>query len=207
MATRIRLQRHGRKGHPFFHIVVADQRVKRDGRIIERLGSYNPNTNPATIELNFDKAVDWIVKGASPSDTAKAILKYKGVMMKKHLLDGVRKGAFDEAEAENRFDSWLAEKEQRITGKKEKLTQAQQEIRDKALEAERAKNKAREEALAAANAPEPAEEEVVQPAAEEEASPEKAKPQSVEEAANADTPATEEKAPEAKKAADDSKKD
>ena len=153
MATRIRLQRHGRKGHPFFHIVVADQRVKRDGRIIERLGSYDPNTNPATIEIDFDQAVDWVMKGASPSDTANAILKYKGVMMKKHLLEGVRKGAFDEAEAEKRFESWLAEKEQRITGKKEKLTQAQQEEREKALEAERAKNKAREDALAAASAP------------------------------------------------------
>ena len=89
MSTRIRLQRHGKKGKPFYHIVVADQRSKRDGRLIEKLGTYNPNTNPATIEINFDSAVNWMLKGAQPSDTARAILSYKGVMMKKHLLVGL----------------------------------------------------------------------------------------------------------------------
>ena len=114
MSTRIRLQRHGKKGKPFYHIVVADQRSKRDGRLIEKLGTYNPNTNPATIEINFDSAVNWMLKGAQPSDTARAILSYKGVMMKKHLLVGVAKGAFDEAEAEKRFESWMGGKEKKI---------------------------------------------------------------------------------------------
>ena len=153
MATRIRLQRHGRKGRPIFHIVVADSRARRDGRYIERLGQYDPNTNPATIDINFDSAVDWVMKGAQPSDTARAILKYKGVMMKKHLLDGVRKGAFDEAEAEKRFESWLTDKTQKIQGKKETLSKEAEEARTKALEAEAEKNKAREEARTAAAAP------------------------------------------------------
>lgn len=153
MATRIRLQRHGRKSRPIFHIVVADSRAKRDGRYIERLGQYNPNTDPATIDINFDSAVDWVMKGAQPSDTARAILSYKGVLMKKHLLEGVRKGAFDEAEAEKRFEAWLEEKTGKIEGKKEKLTKAQEEARAKAMEAEAEKNKARAAELAAANAP------------------------------------------------------
>lgn len=147
MATRIRLQRHGRKRRAYFHIVVADKRVKRDGKVIERLGAYNPNTNPATIELDFDRAVEWVQHGAEPSDTARAILKYRGVMMKKHLLDGVKKGAFDEAEAEKRFDAWMTDKEQRILGKKEKISKEEEEARAKALEAEREVSKAREEAL------------------------------------------------------------
>ena len=117
MATRIRLQRHGKKGKSFFHIVVADQRSKRDGRLIEKLGIYNPNTNPATIEINFDSAVNWVLKGAQPSDTARAILSYKGVMMKKHLLAGVAKGAFDEAEAEKRFTAWISGKEKEVADK------------------------------------------------------------------------------------------
>ena len=100
MATRIRLARHGRKKYAFYHIVVADTKAPRDGRFIEKLGTYNPNTNPATIDINFDSAVDWLLKGAQPSDTARAILSYKGVLMKKHLLSGVAKGAFNEEEAE-----------------------------------------------------------------------------------------------------------
>ena len=98
MATRIRLARHGRKKYAFYHIVVADTKAPRDGRFIEKLGTYNPNTNPATIDLNFDSAVDWLLKGAQPSDTARAILSYKGVLMKKHLAAGVAKGAFNEEE-------------------------------------------------------------------------------------------------------------
>lgn len=170
MATRIRLQRHGRKGRPIFHIVVADSRAKRDGRYIERLGLYNPNTNPATIDINFDSTLDWVMKGAEPSDTARAILKYKGVMMKKHLLDGVKKGAFDEAEAEKRFDAWMEEKTGKIEGKRENLTKAQAEARAKALEAEAEVNKARAAAQAEANAPaaeEATEETTEAPAAEE----------------------------------------
>ena len=100
MPVKIRLARHGRKRHAFYHIVVADSRAPRDGRLIERIGSYNPNTNPATIELDFDKALNWLKNGAQPTDTCRAILSYKGVLMKKHLLEGVKKGAFDEAEAE-----------------------------------------------------------------------------------------------------------
>ncbi len=159
MATKIRLQRHGKKGKPFFHIVVADSRSKRDGRNIERLGSYNPNTNPATIELNFERALYWVSTGAQPTDTCKAMLSYKGVMMKKHLLDGVKKGAFDEAEAEKRFDTWMDAKAGKIEGKKEGLTKAQQDAKTRALEAEAAVNQAREEARKAAEAPEVTEEE------------------------------------------------
>lgn len=153
MATRIRLQRHGRKSRPIFHIVVADSRAKRDGKYIERLGLYNPNTNPATIDINFDSTLDWVIKGAQPSDTARAILKYKGVMMKKHLLDGVKKGAFDEAEAEKRFDAWMEEKASKIEGKKDGLSKAKAEAKAKALEAESEVAKARAAALAEAEAP------------------------------------------------------
>ncbi len=117
MPVKIRLARHGRKRNAFYHIVVADVRSPRDGKYIERIGSYNPNTNPATVDLNFDKAIDWLFKGAQPTDTARAILSYKGVMMKKHLLEGVKKGAFDEAEAEKRFQAWLSEKEAKIQSK------------------------------------------------------------------------------------------
>ncbi len=153
MATKIRLQRHGRKGRPIFHIVVADSRSKRDGKYIERLGQYNPNTNPATIEINFDSALDWVMKGAQPTDTANALLKYKGVMMKKHLLEGVKKGAFDEAEAEKRYDAWMEQKISNIEGKKDGLNKAQADAKAKALEAEAAVNNARAAAIAEANAP------------------------------------------------------
>lgn len=163
MATRIRLQRQGRKGRPIYHIVVADSRSKRDGRYIERLGLYNPNTNPATIDMNFDSTLDWMMKGAQPSDTARALLSYKGVMMKKHLLEGVRKGAFDEAEAEKRFEKWMEEKSGKIEGKRDDLSKAQAEAKAKALEAEAEVNKARAAAIAEANAPEVEE----APAAEE----------------------------------------
>lgn len=152
MATKIRLQRHGRKGRPIFTIVAADSRVKRDGKYIERLGQYNPNTNPATIEINFERALDWVMKGAQPTDTARAILRYKGVMMKKHLLDGVKKGAFDEAEAEKRFDAWMEEKATKINSKKDGLTKAQEEAKAKALEAERVVNESRKAAEAEAAA-------------------------------------------------------
>lgn len=169
MATRIRLQRHGRKGRPIFSIVVADSRVKRDGKVIERLGQYNPNVNPAAIDIDFDRALHWVMTGAQPSDTAAAILRYKGVMFKKHLLGGVAKGAFDAAEAENRFEAWLEAKIAKIEAKKDGLSQAEQDARSKALEAERAANEARKAAQAAAQAP--AEEEA--PASEEaEAAPE-----------------------------------
>ena len=124
MATRIRLARHGRKKQAFYHIIVADSRAPRDGRFIEKLGTYNPNTNPATINIDFDRAVDWLLKGAQPSDTARTILSYKGIMMKKHLLNGVRKGAFNEEEAENRFTTWMENKEGKISEKKSEIAKA-----------------------------------------------------------------------------------
>ena len=121
MAVKIRLARHGKKGAPIYHIVAADSRAPRDGKFIEKLGVYNPNTNPATIDLKFDRALDWLLKGAQPTDTCRAILSYKGVMYKKHLLGGVAKGAFTEAEAEAKFNAWSSEKQSKIDAKSNKL--------------------------------------------------------------------------------------
>ena len=121
MAVKIRLARHGKKGYAFYHIVVADSRAPRDGKFIEKLGTYNPNTNPATIDLNFEQALGWLMKGAQPTDTARAILSYKGVLYKKHLLGGVAKGAFSESDAEAKFNKWLGEKEGKVAAKVTKL--------------------------------------------------------------------------------------
>ena len=151
MSTRIRLQRHGKKGKPFYHIVVADQRSKRDGKLIEKLGIYNPNTNPATIEINFDGAVNWMLKGAQPSDTARAILSYKGVMMKKHLLVGVAKGAFDEAEAEKRFESWMSGKEKEIADKIADLNKVKIDTAKEKLKAEKTVKEEKAKAIALKN--------------------------------------------------------
>jgi ribosomal protein S16 len=107
MPTRIRLQRKGKKGRPYYHIVVADSRAPRDGKYIERIGAYDPNQNPAFIELNNEKALDWLQKGAQPSDTCRAILSYTGIVYKNHLANGVKKGAFTQEEADRRFDSWM----------------------------------------------------------------------------------------------------
>ncbi len=148
MSVKIRLQRHGKKGKPFFHIVVADARARRDGKFIEKLGTYNPITNPAIIELNVDSAVKWLNNGAQPTDTAKAILSYKGVLYKKHLQGGVAKGAFDEAEAEKRFNAWLEGKEKQVLGKKDGLKKAKEDAKKAALEAEAQVNKARLDAAA-----------------------------------------------------------
>ncbi|MNK21022.1 30S ribosomal protein S16 [compost metagenome] len=146
MSVKIRLQRHGSKGKPFFHIVVADSRARRDGRFIEKLGIYNPITNPATIELNVDSAVQWLNNGAQPTDTARAILSYKGALYKKHLQGGVAKGAFDEAEAEKRFGAWLESKEAKVQGKVEGLSTAKSDAKKAALEAEAKVNQARVDA-------------------------------------------------------------
>ncbi len=156
MPVKIRLQRHGKKGKPFYHIVVADSRAKRDGRFIERLGTYNPNTNPATIELNVDGSVKWLNNGAQPTDTARAILSYKGVMLKKHLLGGVAKGAFDEAEAEKRFQAWLEQKEGKVQAKKDGLSKAKEDAKAARLVEEVKIKEAR--AAAAVEAETPAEE-------------------------------------------------
>ncbi|SEL62264.1 30S ribosomal protein S16 [Parapedobacter koreensis] len=164
MAVKIRLQRHGKKGKPFYHVVVADSRAPRDGKFIERIGSYNPNTNPATIDLNFDKALDWLSKGAQPTDTTRAILSYKGVLYKKHLLGGVKKGAFDEAAADAKFEDWLKGKEAKIQGKKDGLVQNQTEAKKTALAAEAKKKAEIAEAIKAKNTP-PAEESPAEEAA------------------------------------------
>ena len=121
MAVKIRLARHGKKGFAFYHIVAADSRAPRDGKFIEKLGTYNPNTNPATIDLNFERALDWLQKGAQPTDTCRAILSYKGVLYKKHLLGGVAKGAVTESDAEAKFNQWMNEKAGRIEAKTNKL--------------------------------------------------------------------------------------
>ncbi|MNK10359.1 30S ribosomal protein S16 [compost metagenome] len=168
MATKIRLQRFGKKGKPFYHVVVADARAPRDGKFIERLGSYNPNTNPATIELNFDKAVNWVLNGAEPTDTARAILSYKGVLYKKHLEGGIRKGALTQEQADAKFATWLETKSGQIAGKTEGLATSKADARKAALAAEAKKNEDRAAAIAAKNAP-VAEEVVEEEVATEEA--------------------------------------
>lgn len=152
MPVKIRLARHGRKRYAYYHIVVADSRAPRDGKYIERIGSYNPNTNPATIELDFDKALTWLGKGAQPTDTTRAILSYQGVLMKKHLLEGVKKGAFDEAEAERRFQKWMEDKEAKIQAKKDLLSSETEKDRKGRLEQEAKVNAERAEKLAKRNA-------------------------------------------------------
>ncbi|WKD85907.1 30S ribosomal protein S16 [Polaribacter huanghezhanensis] len=152
MSVKIRLQRHGKKGKPFYSIVAADARAKRDGKFLEKLGTYNPNVNPAIIELDVDGAVKWLQNGAQPTDTARAILSYKGVMLKNHLAGGVRKGALTEEQAEAKFTAWLEEKAGRITAKKEGLTKEQTEAKAAALAAEKAVNEARVNAVKEAEA-------------------------------------------------------
>src|ERR1700740_3020791 len=170
MATKIRLQRHGKKGRPFYYIIVADARAPRDGRFIERLGSYNPNTNPATIDINFDKTLDWVNSGAQPTDTCRAILSYKGVLYKKHLQGGLKKGALTEEQVESKFQEWVDAKDGKITGKKTSLVSAKDEARKAALAAEAKKKEEKAAAIAAKNAP--VAEEVEAPAEETEASAE-----------------------------------
>jgi small subunit ribosomal protein S16 len=143
MPVKIRLQRHGKKGKPYYWIVAADARSKRDGKYLEKLGAYNPNTNPATIELNVDGAVTWLQNGAQPTDTARAILSYKGALLKNHLVVGVRKGALTEEEADKKFNAWLDEKANKVDAKKDTLAKAKAEAKAKALEAEKAVNEAR----------------------------------------------------------------
>ncbi len=143
MPAKIRLQRFGRKGYAYYHIVIADSRAPRDGKFIERIGSYNPNTNPATIDLKFERALYWLTTGAQPTDTTRNILSAEGVLMKKHLLDGVKKGAFDTAEAENRFDAWKAAKDANTNKTKEQIATEKQADKAQRLAAEAAVNKAK----------------------------------------------------------------
>ena len=147
MATRIRLQRHGRKGYAFYHVVVADSRAPRDGKFIERIGSYNPNTNPATIDLNFERALHWLQVGALPTDTARMILSREGVCLKKHLLDGMKKGAFDEAAAETKFQEWLTKKKMSLQAVTNKERETEKAIAKTLLDAEKEVNKAKSAAL------------------------------------------------------------
>ena len=150
MPVKIRLQRHGKKGKPFYWIIAADARAKRDGKYLEKIGIYNPNTNPATIELDVDGAVKWLQNGAQPTDTARAILSYKGALLKNHLAGGVRKGALTEEQADEKFKTWLDEKEGAVTSKEESLSKKQEDAKKKALEAEKEVNAKRLAAAAEA---------------------------------------------------------
>lgn len=152
MPVKIRLSRKGSKKKPFYHIIITDSRAPRDGKYIERLGFYNPGTNPATIEINFDRTLEWLQKGAQPTDTCRAILSYKGILMKKHLLEGVIKGVFSEAEAEAKFNAWLEEKESKIQAKKDRITKDRDEKLKKAIEAESKVSEARAVEIAKKNA-------------------------------------------------------
>ena len=148
MATKIRLQRHGRNGYAFYHIVIADSRAPRDGKFVERIGSYNPNTNPATIDLKFDRALYWLQVGAQPTDTVKNIFSGEGVLLKKHLLGGVKKGAFSEAEAETKFQAWMDTKQKSVKSEVSKLLETERAATKAKLDAEKAANKVKAEALA-----------------------------------------------------------
>ena len=203
MATKIRLQRHGKKSKAFYHIVAADSRAKRDGRFIEKLGTYNPNTNPATVELNFDRALNWLQVGAEMTDTARALLSYKGVLYKNHLINGIKKGALTEAQVEEKFAKWVEEKEGKITNKSTGLEKAAEKDKADRLKAEAEVSAKRAKEIEAKNNPveevaveeAPAAEEVVAeeaPAAEEAPVAEEAPEVVAEEA-----PAAEEAAPEA----------
>jgi len=156
MPVKIRLQRHGKKGKPFYWIVAADVRAKRDGRFLEKLGVYNPNTNPATVEVNVDNALQWLENGAQPTNTARTLLSYRGVMLKHHLQGGVRKGAFSQEEADKKFDAWLEEKNSKIQAKVDGLSKEAAEERSARLAAEKETNEKRKaaalEAVAAAEA-------------------------------------------------------
>ncbi|MBO4943966.1 MAG: 30S ribosomal protein S16 [Muribaculaceae bacterium] len=148
MATKIRLQRHGRKNYAFYPIVIADSRAPRDGKFIERIGSYNPNTNPATITLNFERALYWVNCGAQPTDTVRTILSNEGVLLMKHLQGGVKKGAFDEAEAQRRFDAWKAKKQANVDAMRASMATKAEQAKKARLEEEQAKNQAKAEVVA-----------------------------------------------------------
>ena len=187
MATKIRLQRHGKKRKPFYHIVIADARAPRDGKYIEKIGTYNPTTNPATIDLKLDRALSWLQTGAEPTDTVRSILSYTGVMFKNHLDKGVAKGALSQADADKKFTAWVAEKEAKIQAQKDGVVKSDSDAATKVLDAEKAVNETRAQAIAEKNAPE-VEEVVEEEVATEEVSTEAETP-----AAEAtEAPATEE---------------
>ena len=152
MPVKIRLQRHGKKGKPFYWVVAADARAKRDGRYLEKLGTYNPNTNPATVDINEDNAVNWLEKGAQPTDTARTLMSYKGIMLRHHLNGGVRKGALTQEEADKKLAAWLEEKDAKIQAKKEGLTKEEADAKAKRLATEKAVSDKRLADAAAAEA-------------------------------------------------------
>jgi small subunit ribosomal protein S16 len=153
MPVKIRLQRHGKKAKAFYHIVVADSRAPRDGKFIEKLGTYNPNTNPATIEINTESAVTWLHNGAQPTDTARAILSYKGILYKRHLQIGVTKGAITQDQADAKFATWLEEKDAKVNAKKSTLTSSKDDAKKERLALETKQNVEKAKAIAAKNAP------------------------------------------------------
>lgn len=183
MATRIRLQRHGRKNYAFYSIVIADSRAPRDGKFTEKIGTYNPNTNPATVDLNFERALHWVMVGAQPSDTVRNILSREGVYMKKHLMGGVAKGAFGEAEAEAKFEAWKNNKQTGLAALKAKEEEAKKADAKARLEAEKKVNEAKAKALAEKKAAEEAEKAAANAPAEEAAAPAEEAPATEETAA------------------------
>ena len=198
MAVKIRLQRHGKKGHPIYWMVIADERSKRDGKYIEKIGSYDPNTNPATIELDFDSSIKWLEKGAQPTNTAKAILSYEGVLLKKHLNLGVKKGAFTEEEAKKRFDEWKKEKSAKIQKKIEDLASTLESNKKEARKREEEYSQKRAEDSKAKKEAKAAEESAAAEGAEEATAEESAAAEGAEEAtAKEEVPAKEAPAEEA----------
>jgi len=147
MPVKIRLQRHGKKGKPFYWVVAADSRAKRDGRYLEKIGTYDPNINPADVKIDLDKAIIWLEKGAQPTDTARALLSYRGALLKHHLNKGVKKGALTEEEAEKKFDKWLDEKEKKIQNKVEKVKKSLSDKKAEAFEAEKLARDKKAEAI------------------------------------------------------------
>ena len=166
MPVKIRLQRYGKKAHAYFHIVIADGRAPRDGKFIEKIGTYNPTTNPATIDIDSNKALDWLNKGAQPTDTCRAILSYKGIIYKNHLAKGVSKGALTQEQADAKFEKWLADKNDKVSGKKNSIEASKKDLYKKRIEAETNAKQAKAAKIAAKNTPLPASEPV---AAEENA--------------------------------------
>jgi small subunit ribosomal protein S16 len=187
MSVKIRLQRHGKKGKPFYWVVAADARSKRDGKYLEKIGTYNPNTNPATIELNLDSAVQWLHNGAQPTDTARAILSYKGALLKHHLDGGIRKGALTQEQADAKLAAWLEAKAGKVDAKKDGLSKAQADAKAKALKAEKEVNAKRMAAAAEAEV-------AAQEAEQEEVVAEESAEEVVAEVAVEETPAAEEAA-------------
>ncbi len=184
MPVKIRLQRHGKKGKPFYWVVAADSRSKRDGKYLEKLGTYDPTSNPAIIDLDVDASVKWLQNGAQPSETARRLLSYKGALLKNHLAGGVRKGALTEEQMEEKFNAWLEEKGAKIDAKKEGLSKADEKARKEALAAEKAVNEARIKAAQ----PEPEVEEEPKDAAEAETTEEPAETASEETPKDAEAP-------------------